>query len=59
MRNHFIYVFSKADRDELLVQGFDLLKSNDKSDIYIFKNNEKKTFAIESGRFLMSDTLTF
>lgn len=57
--DHFIYVFSKQDKDELLALGFTLLKSNEKSDVYIFENDRKLTFAIGDRRFLMSDILTF
>lgn len=59
MTDHFIYVFSKDDRDELLAQGFQLLRSNDRSEVYIFRNDMEHKFALEAGRFILTDTLVF
>lgn len=60
---HFLYVFTKADRDRLLKEGFKLLKSDKKSDVYIFENidegkgNSKHVF--DTMEHVLSDTLSF
>lgn len=55
----FIYVFSEDARDNLARQGFKLLKSDDKSGIYIFENRQSLSFALSDASYLESDTLTF
>lgn len=55
----FIYVFSKEACECLVKQGFKLLKSDDKSGVYILENRQSMSFALSEMRYLESDTLTF
>ena len=40
----FLYVFSKEDRDLLIADGYTLLKSDDKNDLYVFVNQTNMNF---------------
>ena len=55
----FLYVFDKGSRDELLVAGFKLLKSDKKNDVYIFANRMDMAFELADISFVRSNTLTF
>lgn len=55
----FLYVFDKESRDELLVAGYKLLKSDKKNDIYVFANRMDMAFELTDISFVRSDTLTF
>lgn len=55
----FLYVFDKEARDELLVAGFRLLKSDKKNDVYVFANKMDVAFELADISFVRSDTLTF
>lgn len=55
----FLYVFDKESRDELLVAGFKLLKSDKKNDVYVFANRNDMAFELADIPFVRSDTLTF
>lgn len=55
----FLYVFDKESRDELLVAGFRLLKSDKKNDVYVFANRNDMAFELSDISFVRSDTLTF
>ena len=44
MNNNFIYVFDKQARDMLLADGFHLLKSDERNEIYVFVNQEQFIF---------------
>lgn len=57
--SNFIYVFNKNDRDVLLRLGYTLLKSDVSSGLYIFLNSSGQSFANDSIKFALSDTLTF
>lgn len=39
----FIYVFTKETSDELVTQGFNLVKSDKKNKVYVFENNPKNS----------------
>ena len=54
-----LYVFDKESRDELLVAGFKLLKSDKKNDVYIFANRMDMAFELADISFVRSNTLTF
>lgn len=58
MRGRFIYVFSSGDRDKLLSQGFNLLKSNEAQNVYVFSGSDDLKFSDDIA-FVFSDTLTF
>lgn len=55
----FIYVFTKETSDELVTQGFSLVKSDEKNKVYVFENNPKKQFTFSKKDFVFSNTLTF
>lgn len=55
----FIYVFTKETSDELVTQGFNLVKSDEKNKVYVFENNPKKQFTFSKKDFVFSNTLTF
>lgn len=58
MQGKFIYVFSSGDRDKLLSQGFNLLKSDETQNVYVFVGNDDLKFSDDIA-FVFSDTLTF
>lgn len=58
MQGRFIYVFSSGDRDKLLSQGFNLLKSNEAQNVYVFSGSDDLKFSDDIA-FVFSDTLTF
>ncbi len=55
----FLYVFSNAERDEMLSLGFKLIKSDTASEIYVFENRNELCFNSNSVKAVPSDTLTF
>lgn len=55
----FIYVFDDETRDALLSLGYELLKSNKKGKVYVFKSNDKLVFTLEPGKFVYSDTISY
>lgn len=55
----FIYVFSTQDRDKLLSKNYNLLKSDERNNIYVFENNNQLVFDNADMKFVFSDTLTF
>lgn len=58
MQGKFIYVFSSGDRDKLLSQGFNLLKSDETQNVYVFVGNDDLKLSDDIA-FVFSDTLTF
>lgn len=55
----FIYVFTKETSDALIAQGFNLVKSDEKNNVYVFENNPTLKFAFSKKDFVFSNTLTF
>lgn len=55
----FLYVFTRQDRDKLLLQNYTLLKSDETSEIYIFENNGELRFDKNGVDAVLSDVLTF
>lgn len=55
----FIYVFSTQDRDKLLSKNYNLLKSDERNNIYVFENNNQLVFDNADMKFVFSDMLTF
>lgn len=55
----FLYVFDKESRDELLVAGYKLLKSDKKNDVYVFANRTDMMFELADVSFVRSNVLTF
>lgn len=57
----FIYVFSNQDRDQLLSDGYELLKSNEFEEVYIFLHGDDKTSEKfkKLDKYIISDVLTF
>jgi hypothetical protein len=56
---NFIYVFDKKSRDVLLADGFHLLKSDEKNDVYVFVNQEQFTFKYSEMKYCLSNILSF
>jgi len=62
MNKRFIYVFSSDDRDKLLSYGFDLIKSDERQQVFIFANRSDFKFSIDiiaNTTLVFSDVLTF
>ena len=57
--NKLIYVFSKADRDKMLLNGFLLLKSDEQNKMYVFLNEEHSSPEGLDISYILSDKLTF
>ena len=55
----FIYVFDTEVRDELEKLGYILLKNDEQNSIFVFKNDDRLVFDMESNSYVFSDTLTF
>lgn len=55
----FIYVFDNSARDKLLAEGYVLLNTDAKQQIYVFENNPDLKFDLDKSDFLCSDILTF
>ena len=58
MKN-FIYVFSHHDRDVLVSRHYNLLKSDDTNEIYVFEDSDNERFDLSGVEFVQSDVLTF
>ena len=62
MQSKFIYVFDTKTRDILLAKGHQVLKADDKQNVFVFENCDSLCFAlrdIEGCDFAFSNTLTF
>ena len=61
MRNMgtFIYVFSAAGRDRLLALQYEMLKSDEERQIFVFVNKEQQYFADGDFPYALTNTLTF
>lgn len=57
----FLYVMDKESRDKLIKLGYELLKENDRGNIWIFTNNKNQTFDVVDADipYVVSDTLIF
>ncbi len=55
----FIYVFTKETSDALILQGFNLVKSDEKNKVYVFENNPTLKLMFSKKDFVLSNTLTF
>lgn len=56
---HFLYVFSKDERDALLAINYLLIKSDDEKNTYVFENRDELHFDLNEIHAIASDTLTF
>lgn len=56
---HFLYVFSKEERDALLALNYLLIKSDDEKSTYVFENRDELHFDLNEIHAIPSDTLTF
>jgi len=64
MNGKFIYACGIESRDELLKRGYQLLKTNEDKQVYVFLNsaeNNTLNFDLEGckGTYAISDVLTF
>ena len=57
--SNFIYVTNIEARDTLLACGYNLLKSNEEKNIYVFENKSEQHFSLKQSEYVFSDTLTF
>lgn len=57
--NEFIYVVGTDARDKMISRGYQLLKSNENSDVYVFLNNNTENFAQLDIPCVFSSMLTF
>lgn len=55
---HFVYVFSKDDKERLLARGFELIKADETNGMWAFKNQESIAL-FEDLKCVVSDVLTF
>lgn len=55
----FIYVFSIEDRDNLISKNYNLIKSDERNNVYVFDNNDQLVFDNTNMKFVYSDILTF
>ncbi len=53
----FIYVFCKSDADIMIKAGYELLRSDDVNQQYIFANKDTEDYAAFNIRFCVSNTL--
>lgn len=56
--HHFIYVFCKEAKDELLRRGYSLIGEDPKQNVYIFENKGENPFPDKSYAYILSDTLS-
>lgn len=56
---HFLYVFSKDERDALLALNYLLIKSDEEKNTYVFENRDELYFDLDEIHTIASDTLTF
>ena len=56
----FIYCFDKELKQELIKQGFKLLKEDDKGATFVFSDKEKFDFTkVDKTKYLFTNRLTF
>lgn len=60
----FIYVFTPEDAETLIRCGYDIVKSNIKSNVFIFEADEHLMFSSDCGEldnvhYMLSNKLTF
>jgi hypothetical protein len=56
---NFIYVFDKAGRDSLLKLGYELLKSDESKNVFVFLNDGRPVNMFSDIKCVASNTLTF
>ena len=57
--NKFIYVFNNEAKENLLSQGFVLLKENKEKSLYVFENKNQFVFDLSNTDLVYSNMLTF
>lgn len=57
--NKFIYVFDNETKNNLLSQGFVLLRENKEKSLYVFENKNQLIFDLSNADFVYSNMLTF
>lgn len=55
----FIYVFNVEDKNKMLKFGYDIVKDDTKSNVYVFLARENFQFDLIDVAYVESDTLTF
>lgn len=62
MQGKFVYVFNTVARDKLLSAGYQILKNDERQNMFVFENKDSHNFAKNytgNFTFVLSDTLTF
>lgn len=55
----FIYVFSQEDKDKLINLGYQLLKSDESNNMFVFANENRAVFSLDNIEYVESNILTF
>lgn len=55
----FIYVFSKEDKEKMEELGYELVKTNQNGNVFVFLNKDQNNFESLPVRGVFSNTLTF
>lgn len=55
----FIYVYDKAARDRLNALKYQLLKSDEQNNVYVFVHDGRMDFEAADLSYILSDVLTF
>lgn len=54
----FIYVFDRASRDKLLGDGYTMIQSDDKKNIYVFLNRPEILFTLDGAASIQTNTIS-
>ena len=57
----FIYVFTKEAAKDMKKRGYELLKVDEKNQIWVFANKDPENISFSSGKYqcVLSDVLSF
>ena len=56
---HYLYVFSDEERDELISAGYVLVTADEQQHRYVFENQDVIRFDLNKVKAIPSDILTF
>ena len=59
MKGQFLYVFSRSDRERMLNAGFPLLMEDSDNSVYVFRDVDSLSFALEDISYLRSNSIRF
>ena len=57
----FIYCFKKQDKEDLILKGYKFIKEEniDGKEVYIFIDNNKLNFELDSKKFIKTNKMNF